>query len=507
MIEIFPAKKELQKTISNSTNKYVIPIWCEIIADLETPVSAYYKVCKDKKYSFLLESVEGGESVGRYSFIGFDPLYILKSDLEETSIFNTLNKDTLMKADNPYDLLEKFLSSYSSVNYDIPYSPGVVGYFSYDTIRHIEPTLNKEFNKIEECHSFPEAYFMIAGSILAFDHVKHKIYVIVNALTDNKSDIDKIYESSQVKIESILSQLTVSHNLSPLNLALEDTHQEISSNISKEEWINAINAAKEHIKAGDIFQAVLSQRFCVERNNVEPFTIYRALRSINPSPYLYYLDFNDFKIIGSSPEIMVKCSSDRIAEIRPIAGTRKRGKTQEQDLLLEEELLNDPKERAEHIMLVDLGRNDLGKVCEYGSVKVNRLMAVEKFSHVQHIVSDVTGKLREDLSSVDLIKACFPAGTVSGAPKVRAMEIIYNLERSARGPYAGCIGCFGFNNEVNTAITIRTMLVRDNKVFIQAGAGIVADSDPELEYQETQNKAAALVQALSRLASEKCSKV
>ncbi|EKE04727.1 MAG: hypothetical protein ACD_20C00015G0004 [uncultured bacterium] len=503
MIEIFPAKEEIKKAISSSTKKYIIPIWCEIIADLETPVSAYHKVCKDKEYGFLLESVEGGENIGRYSFIGFDPLYILKSDQVETSIFNTLNNETLMQADNPYDLLENLLSGYSSINYDIPYSPGVVGYFGYDTIRHIEPTLDKSFNQIEECHSFPEAYFMIAGSILAFDHVKHKIYVIVNMLADKTTDIDKAYKDSQDKIQLILYKLTASHNLPPISLALKDSPQDITSNISKEEWINAVNIAKEHIKAGNIFQVVLSQRFCAQRNNIDPFTIYRALRSINPSPYLYYLDFKDFQIIGSSPEIMVKCSSDRVAEIRPIAGTRKRGKTQEQDLFLEEELLNDPKERAEHIMLVDLGRNDLGKVCEYGSVKVNRLMAVEKFSHVQHIVSDVSGKLREDLSSMDLVKACFPAGTLSGAPKVRAMEIIYNLEKSARGPYGGCIGHFGFNNEVNTAITIRTMLVRDDKVFIQAGAGIVADSDPELEYQETQSKAAALIQALTRLADEK----
>lgn len=502
MIEIRPSKEDIRKIISNTAGKCVIPIWCEVIADLETPVSAYHKVCKDKKYSFLLESVEGGESIGRYSFIGADPLYILKSDREETSIFNPLNNETVLQAENPYDLLEKFLSSCSSADFDIPYSPGVVGYFGYDSIRHIEPTVGKVYENIEECHSFPEAYFMIAGSILAFDHVKHKIYIINNIIVDNNTDLDKLYKASKDKIEQILSKISTSHNLSPINLALTDNKPEISSNISKNEWINAINSAKEHIKAGDIFQVVLSQRFCIERNNADTFTIYRALRSINPSPYLYYLNFNDFQIIGSSPEIMVKCSRDKVAEVRPIAGTRKRGTTPEQDILLEQELLSDPKEVAEHVMLVDLGRNDLGRACEYGSVKVQRLMAVEKFSHVQHIVSDVTGKLRENLNSIDLIKACFPAGTVSGAPKIRAMEIIYNLEKSARGPYAGCIGHFGFNNEMNTAITIRTMLVRDNKIFIQAGAGIVADSDPELEYQETQNKAAALVQAVARLRDE-----
>jgi anthranilate synthase component 1 len=297
----------------------------------------------------------------------------------------------------------------------------------------------------------------------------------------------------------MLSELTSSHNLTPLNMQIKNNEKpEISSNMTKEEWINAINCAKEHIRAGDIIQVVLSQRFCIE-NTAHPFTIYRALRSINPSPYLYYLNFKDFQIIGSSPEIMVKCSRERVAELRPIAGTKPRGSDAEEDLLLEQELLADPKERAEHIMLVDLGRNDLGRVCQYGTVKVKTLMAVEKYSHVQHIVSAVKGKLKDDLTSIDLVKASFPAGTVSGAPKIRAMEIIYDLEKAARGPYAGCIGYFGFNNEVNTAITIRTMLVRDNKVFIQAGAGIVADSDPETEYIETKNKAAALVQALTNL--------
>jgi anthranilate synthase component I len=498
MIEIYPSIKDFKDIAANSDNKKIIPVWCEIIADTETPVSAYHKVCKDKKYSFLLESVEGGESIARYSFIGTDPLYVLKSDQTETCISNIFNNEVLMKADNPYDLLEKFLTSYTVHDSELPFSPGVVGYFSYDSVKYIEPTVENAFNKVEECTSFPNAYFMIAGSVLVFDHVKHKIYIVSNVLA-NKDTIDQDYKNAVDKIKLMLSELTVSHNLTPLNMEMKNVQkQEVSSNITKEEWINAINCAKEHIKAGNIFQVVLSQRFCIE-NISHPFTIYRALRSINPSPYLYYLNFNDFQIIGSSPEIMVKCSRERIAELRPIAGTRKRGLDLEEDLVLEKELLDDPKERAEHIMLVDLGRNDLGRVCEYGTVKVKRLMSVEKYSHVQHIVSDVRGKLRDNLNSIDLVKACFPAGTVSGAPKIRAMEIIYDLEKAARGPYAGCIGYFGFNNEVNTAITIRTMLVRNNKIFVQAGAGIVADSDPETEYVETQNKAAALVQALTNL--------
>ena len=499
MIEIKSAINEIKETVKNSTNKYVVPVWCEIVADLETPVSAYHKVCQGKEYSFLLESVEKGENVGRFSFIGADPLYILKSDHKESIIFGASDNEVISSNNNPYDLLEKLLQSYSPLDLDLPYTPGAVGYFGYDSVRHIETGLNKIFENIEGCESFPEAYFMIAGTVLAFDHVNHKIYIINNVLVDNNSDINRIRSEAEEKIRSILDKLSLTHNLLPLNLYPDQIDGSIESNISKKEWIEAVITAKEHIKAGDIFQVVLSQRFCIEKGKTDTFDIYRALRIINPSPYLFYLDFKDFQIIGSSPEVMVKCSGEKTAHIRPIAGTRPRGATLEEDNALSEELLNDPKEVAEHIMLVDLGRNDLGRVCEYGSVKVKEIMKIEKYSHVQHIVSDVTGKLRNNLNSIDLVKACFPAGTLSGAPKVRAMEIIYNLEKAARGPYGGCIGHFGFNNEVNTAITIRTMLVRDNKIFIQAGAGIVADSDPEKEYQETKNKAAALIQTVKRL--------
>jgi len=502
MLDIKPSKNELKELVKNSDKKYVVPLYYEIIADLETPVSAFYKVCENKKYSFLLESVEGGENFGRYSYIGIDPLYILKSDKSGAVIFNPANDEILNRSNNPFNLLKEFLSEYSSANYDLPYSPGAVGYISYDSVRHIEPILNNIFLNIEGCDSFPEAYLMIAGSTLAFDHVKHKIFIINSVLIDKSTDIEKIYTDSANKIETILAKMQTSHNAQSLNLKSAQVNNKISSNFSKEEWINAVNTAKEHILAGDIFQVVLSQRFCVERNNIDTFTIYRSLRSINPSPYLYYLNFKDFQIIGSSPEILVKCSTEKVASLRPIAGTRKRGVTIEEDQTLREELLEDPKEVAEHVMLVDLGRNDLGRVCEYGSVKVKRFMDVEKYSHVQHIVTDITGQLQDNIDSIDLVEACFPAGTVSGAPKIRAMEIIYNLEKAARGPYAGCVGYFGFNNEVNTAITIRTILVKDDKLFIQAGAGIVADSDPETEYIETQNKAAALVQAINSIISE-----
>jgi anthranilate synthase component 1 len=502
MLDIKPSKEDLNVLIKNTDKKFVVPLYYEIIADLETPVSAFYKVCKDKKYSYLLESVEGGENFGRYSYIGIDPLYILKSDKSGAVIYNPENNEVFDNSNNPFDLLQSILKEYSSTNYDLPYSPGAIGYISYDSVRHIEPILNNVFEKVEGCDSFPEAYLMIAGSTLAFDHVKHKIFIINSVLIDKNTDIDKVYADSYQKIDEILKKLQSSHNAKPINLKQNQVDCHIESNFSKDEWTNTVKTAKEHILAGDIFQVVLSQRFCIDKKDMDSFTLYRSLRSINPSPYLYYLNFNDFQIIGSSPEILVKCDENNTATLRPIAGTRKRGINAEEDQLLRDELLNDPKEIAEHVMLVDLGRNDLGRVSEYGSVKVNRFMDVEKYSHVQHIVTNITGKLKADIDSVDLIKACFPAGTVSGAPKIRAMEIIYNLEKAARGPYAGCIGYFGFNNVVNTAITIRTMLVSDNKIFIQAGAGIVADSDPEMEYIESQNKAAALVQAINNTIAE-----
>jgi len=504
MIKVYPSFDELKEKVSNINKKTIIPIWGEIIADLETPVSAFHKICEGKKYSYLLESVEGGESFGRYSFIGTDPLCVLKSDNSSSAILDTASGCVLSNSNNPYSLLKEFLASVDIKDTGLDYSHGMVGYFGYDSIRHIEPKLEKSFKKVETCESFPQACLMLAGTVLIFDHVKHRIMVVCNILADYNTDLSAAYKEACKKIEDIIGKLTQAHNLKPLNIQKKTSNTHIDSNITKNEWITAIKIAKEHIKAGDIFQVVLSQRFCIKINNTEPFEIYRVLRNINPSPYLYYLNFEDFKIIGSSPEIMVKCSKDKTAYIRPIAGTRPRGKTSEEDIALAKDLLADPKERAEHIMLVDLGRNDLGRVCEFGSVKVNDLMHIEKYSHVQHIVSDVTGRLMDKFDSIDLVKACFPAGTVSGAPKIRAMEIIYDLEKSARGPYAGCIGHFGFNNELNTAITIRTMLVKDDKVFIQAGAGIVADSDPETEYTETQNKAAALVQTVLSLDSPLC---
>lgn len=498
MNTIKPTIVEIQEIIKKRDKKYIIPVWKEIFADLETPVSAFSKVCWDQPYSFLLESAEGAESFGRYSFIGSDPLFLFKSD-QNGAEFRCANKTESIYTDSdPFELMKKVLSSYEAIDFNLPLKPGMVGYYGYDCVKFIEPKLQSLFDSIEDCTTFPNAYFMLAGTILVFDHYKHKVFIITNMLVDEETDIECAYERAYYKIENVLHRLDNSHNLPFINLQSQAIPQEVESNISKEQWTESINKAKEHILAGDIFQVVLSQRFCVDQEGLNSLTIYRGLRSVNPSPYLYYLNFDEFQIIGSSPEIMVKSDGSN-AQIRPIAGTRKRGNTAEEDMALQKELLEDKKEVAEHVMLVDLGRNDLGRVCDYGSVKVTDFMTVEKYSHVQHIVSNVTGKLKEGVSSVDLLKACFPAGTVSGAPKVRAMEIIYQLEKSARGPYAGCIGYLGFDNSVNTAITIRTMLVRNGKIYIQAGAGIVADSLPENEYVETQNKAAALVHTLAQL--------
>ncbi len=499
MLKINPSIEEIKSNIKKIGKKFFVPVWAEIIADLETPVSAYNKVSKGQKYSFLLESVEGGESVGRYSFIGIDPLFIIRSEPEKTFLIEVSGGKQVLEADTPYDLLKKFFSEYSSLNFNVPLPPGLVGYLGYDTIRFIEPGLKEHYEKIEKCESFPDSYFMAGGTVLAFDHVKHRIYVINNLLIDDISNLEALYEQAKTKIKAILDQLAGSHSLKPFCLNAKNSQIEIESNITRQQWTNAILKAKQYIKAGDIFQVVLSQRFCVDKEGIDDFTIYRALRSINPSPYLYYLDFNEFKIIGSSPEALVKCGKEGKISTRPIAGTRKRGDTTEIDDKLAQELINDAKECAEHVMLVDLARNDIGRVSKYGTVTVERLMEIERFSHVMHIVSDVSGKLRDGYDSVDLLKACFPAGTVSGAPKVRAMEIIYQLEKAARGPYAGCIGYLGFNNEINVAITLRTMLIRGNSVFIQAGGGIVADSEPDFEFQESQNKAAALIQAVLKL--------
>lgn len=504
MVKISPGFEEFKQTaqskLKESGQKVIIPVWCELISDLETPVKLFYKVCKDEDYSFLLESVDGGEIFGRYSILGTRPLYILKSDGREVKVSNMLTGEVKSSGADPYQALRDLLNEYSLDGKGYAYfSGGAVGYFGYDSVRHIEPVLENLFSDIEHCASFPEAYFMIADTTIVFDHLKHRIYLINNVFVDENKDLEIVYKNAVEKINAIIEKIEQPCAAPVLDFSESTTQTEIKSNFTKEQWIDAINRAIEYIKAGDIFQVVLSQRYEIKKPDVDNFMIYRTLRSLNPSPYMYYLQFKDFQIIGSSPEMLVKCTPDGTVNTHPIAGTRHRGQTPEEDQLLAEELINDPKECAEHLMLVDLGRNDLGKVCKYGTVKMARLMQIERYSHVMHIVSDVTGKISDKVSIIELLRACFPAGTLSGAPKVRAMEIIYELEKTARGPYGGCVGYIGFNKELNTAITIRTMLIKGDKLFVQAGAGIVADSQPEKEYLECYNKAKALIQTINLL--------
>jgi anthranilate synthase component I len=441
------------------------------VADLETPVSAYLKI--ESADSFLLESVEQGENIARYSFIGSRPF--LKF---------TAKKD-------PYPEMKELLKKYKPVSYERlpPFHGGAVGYFSYDSIRHIEniPDQNKD------TLNMPDARFLFTDTLLAFDHVKHKILVISNVLVSKNPKAD--YRKAKQKINALIEKLKKPlprKNIIELNK--KPSTKKVKSNLTQNEYMKIVRKAKEYIKAGDIFQVVLSQRF-QKKFSGDPFQIYRKLRSVNPSPYMFYLKFGKERIIGSSPEVLVKLENNKVS-VRPIAGTKPRGKNKLEDMALERELLGDKKELAEHIMLVDLGRNDLGRVCRPGSVKTTDFQIIERYSHVMHIVSNVEGDLQKNKDSIDVIKATFPAGTVSGAPKVRAMEIIDELENVKRGLYAGCVGYFDFSGNFDTCIAIRTIIAKDNTAYVQAGAGIVADSNPKKEYEDTINKAKAMLNSI-----------
>jgi len=477
-----------------------IPIYQELVADLDTPVSAWYRVCQGQPYSFLLESVEGGERVGRYSILGCDPLWRLEARGNQT-IQTFRDNSTKEFQGNPFEHLANCLVPIKPVK--LPQLPpslaGLVGFWGYELIRWIEPTV-----PIYECgaEDNPDGLWMQVDSLLVFDQVKRKIWAIAYG---NLLEYPKPEQAYQVACERL--QRLVAKLKSPLDRTRtamnwsEPSLQpplEFSSNISQANFCANVERAKVHITAGDIFQVVLSQRLTTDFSG-DPFSLYRSLRSINPSPYMAYLNFDTWQLIGSSPEIMVKAekSGDKLVTVvRPIAGTRPRGKTEQEDQDLAADLLADPKEVAEHIMLVDLGRNDLGRVCRSGSVVVDQLMKIELYSHVMHIVSNVVGELAENQTPWQLLQACFPAGTVSGAPKIRAMQIIHALEGDRRGAYSGAYGYYDFEGQLNTAITIRTAIVKDGKAIVQAGAGLVADSDPETEYQETLNKMKAMLEAV-----------
>ena len=454
----------------------LVPVYHEIIADLETPVSAYLKIARGN-YSFLLESVEGGEHIARYSFIGTEPSLILKAGDKKPA--------------DPLLLIEKEFSQFRAVPITgLPrFHGGMVGYLSYEVARHFERLPSPDLDPL----GLPEFMLMLADTMLVFDHLTHKIKIVSHVHLDG--DVDTAYLQATDKIDSLVDRLR--QPVPPEAPAVvPNSRSPVSSNLSRAEFKSRVSRAKDYIYAGDVIQVVLSQRLA-KPTSASPFAIYRALRSLNPSPYMYYLHLGDFYIIGASPELLVRVEDGMVSN-HPIAGTRPRGKNTAQDLALEEELRNDEKERAEHIMLVDLGRNDIGRVSQPGTVKVTQLMDVERYSHVMHLVSHVQGRLKAGLSQFDALRAGFPAGTVSGAPKIRAMEIIAELEPDKRGPYAGAVGYFDFSGNLDTAIAIRTIVITNGIAYIQAGAGIVADSIPEREYQECLSKAQALLTAIDQ---------
>ncbi len=464
----------------------LVPIYREIVADLETPVSAFLKIARGG-YSFLLESVEGGEHLARYSFIGTEPY----------SVLATGGRRDALPTVNPLPLIQRELDKYKPVPLpDLPrFHGGAVGYLGYEVVRHFEELPSPEFDPL----SLPETIFMFADTVLAFDHLTHKIKIVSHVRLDG--DIEAAYLKAAEKIDCLAERLSQPvEQESRGNAAAMPTPQSVvSSNLTQAEFESRVSQAKEYICAGEIIQVVLSQRLS-RPTTASPFDIYRALRTINPSPYMYYLHLDNCHIIGASPEMLVRVEDGMVAT-HPIAGTRPRGANPAEDLLLEQELRGDEKECAEHIMLLDLGRNDIGRVSESGTVQVPQVMEVERYSHVMHLVSHVQGKLRPGLTQCDALRACFPAGTVSGAPKIRAMEIIAELEPDRRGPYAGAVGYFSFSGNLDTAITIRTIVMTGGTAYVQAGGGIVADSVPELEYQESLNKAQALLKAIEQAES------
>ena len=469
----------------------LIPIYQELLMDLETPLSFFKRLERDR-YSFLLESVEGSERWARYSFLGTQPHCIFKARGNRVEIIENGKSKTLV-SDAPLKLLEELLRGYQTVTVSgvPPFFGGALGYVAYNAVEQFHEIASDKKDPL----GMPEIFFLFVQTLIAFDNLKHTIKIIDNVRVDEETDLRRAYEQASRRIEKAVSSLQKKpRGIEPRDVSEGKGERPFRSNLTREGFQKIVSKAKEYIKAGDIIQAVLCQRLETE-TATDPFEIYRALRFINPSPYMFYLELEDFRIIGSSPETMVRLTGDTI-ELRPIAGTRRRGSTAEEEKALEADLLSDPKERAEHIMLVDLGRNDVGRVARVGTVEVNELMAIERYSHVIHIVSNVRGQLAADKTPFDLFVSAFPAGTVSGAPKIRAMQIISELEPEKRALYAGAIGYFGYNGNLDTCIVIRTIVMKGKKVFIHAGAGIVADSDPEMEYQETLNKARAMLKAV-----------
>ena len=477
----------------------LVPVYAELTADYETPLSAFHKI-SDGCHSFLLESAESTDRAGRYSFIGSTPQAIIEAHGTKVKITeNNESREFESESGDPLCELEEFMTRYQPVSGpELPvFYGGAVGYLSYDAVRYFETSISEP--PPDEL-GLPDMLFMIAQTVIIFDHRLRKLLIVSNVFIEDQDDLESLYIKARDEINEIARKLHAQATFSPLIKGIVNDPVTSLSNTTKAEYCEMVNKAKEYIHAGDAFQIVPSQRFEVEFGG-EPIDLYRALRSVNPSPYMFCLQLGkDLSLVGCSPEVHVRAIDQKI-DIRPIAGTRWRGKTPQEDDDLAEELLNDPKERAEHIMLVDLARNDVGRVSEYESVSVDDFMIVERYSHVMHIVSNVSGKLAEGKTAYDVMRATFPAGTVSGAPKVRAMEIINELEKSKRCAYSGAIGYFGFDGNHDSCIALRTAVIRGGKAYVQAGAGVVADSDPEYEYNETVNKAMGLIRAIERARS------
>ncbi|HBA86436.1 MAG TPA: anthranilate synthase component I [Geobacter sp.] len=473
---------------SLSAQGNLIPVYREILADLDTPVSAFKKI-DDGRYGFLLESIEGGEKWGRYTFLGSSPAVVIRGKDNWIEIVEG-GEVRRVEVSDPLNYIRDYMARYQPV--EVPGIPrffgGAVGYLGYDAVRHFETLPDKNPSDINAY----DAYFIITDTILIFDSLSQKIKVVSNAHLDGSTTPEAAYADAVAKIEGLIARLKTPLPLTPRTSA--KGKMEFTSNVKREEFEHWVTRAKEYVRNGDIIQVVLSQRFSGALT-VDPFDIYRVLRTLNPSPYMFFLRLDETLVVGASPEVMVRKEGDMV-ELRPIAGTRPRGATAAADEELAKDLLADPKECAEHVMLVDLGRNDLGRVCKTGSVRVTELMVIERYSHVMHIVSNVQGTLSEGQDAFDVVRATFPAGTLSGAPKVRAMEIIDELEGVRREVYGGAVGYFSFSGNMDMAIAIRTLVVKDGKVHLQAGAGIVADSDPAAEYVETENKARAVVRAI-----------
>ena len=468
-----------------------IPLVREVLADLDTPLSSYLKLAQGP-YSYLFESVQGGEKWGRYSILGLPARTILKAVGDDITIEKDGKVIEQHHCTDPLAFVEAFQKRYRVPELDgLPrFNGGLVGYFGYDCVRYVEPKLKATQNT--DVIGTPDILLMVSDEVLVFDNLSGKLSFVVHA----NPEIDNSFTLAQQRLDELTSQLTqVLPQIDPMKMVGESAREdEFTSSFGEDNFHQAVRKIKEYVLSGDTMQVVVSQRLSIPFN-AQPLNLYRALRTLNPSPYMYFLDLGDHHVVGSSPEILARLDDGEVT-VRPIAGTRRRGHTDDEDLALEQDMLNDPKEIAEHLMLIDLGRNDAGRVSKVGTVKLTDKMVVERYSHVMHITSNVTGQLRENLTAMDVLRAALPAGTLSGAPKIRAMEIIDELESEKRGIYGGAVGYLSWNGNMDTAIAIRTAVIKDETLYIQAGAGVVADSKPELEWKETMNKARAMFRAV-----------